>query len=244
LPGCDTLNDDEFTFDTLNRIYRDEKGKTDLQKINRDFYPRLVKYLQSLAGEQLESAGKNGPDAAGAVMARDEEKRATLRAENILDIRLKKIMDIARLEAHGVKCDASNILPEEEALRQKLLHIVRDWRESAIGSGCSPSLAMGGGESKDSAERMPTVRPAAGPASDNPIAEGNRPPAQATAQAGIAVKKSPQKQPDTIVVAVLSDVPTFAGIDSDYSLKKGDVVTLPVAIGEVLCKSKKARRIL
>ena len=46
---------------------------------------------------------------------------------------------------------------------------------------------------------------------------------------------------DHVVVHVLEDLPPFAGLDTTYSLKKEDVVTLPRTIAEILVSRGKAR---
>lgn len=57
-------------------------------------------------------------------------------------------------------------------------------------------------------------------------------------------KVSESEQKAHAVVYILEDIPSFAGIDQNYSLKKEDVITLPVDIAEILCSRGKARRII
>lgn len=56
-------------------------------------------------------------------------------------------------------------------------------------------------------------------------------------------KVSRAKKGDAYVLEILEDIPTFAGIDTNYALRKDDVATLPKEMAEVLIKSGKARRI-
>ena len=51
----------------------------------------------------------------------------------------------------------------------------------------------------------------------------------------------PPAPKDLVVVHVLEDIPSFAGIDAKYTLKKEDVVTLPRAIAKVLIDRGKVR---
>ena len=54
-------------------------------------------------------------------------------------------------------------------------------------------------------------------------------------------KIAPPAPKDLVVVHVLEDIPSFAGIDAKYTLKKEDVVTLPRAIAKVLIDRGKVR---
>jgi DNA replication initiation complex subunit (GINS family) len=216
---------EEFDFEKLNRAYRDEKGKAELQKIDRDFYAQLSKYLQRLSAQKSESEKKNGAEAAGTVMLRDEHRRATQRAESLVDLRLKKIMDIARLDVHGVKSDTKNAIPDESAVMGRLASVLREWCAGALGDGLGDA-------------RIDEVA----------VPEEKRTPDKIDAKEGgiPAVRESvpvPMRE-ERVVVAVLADIPPFAGLDRNYELKRGDVATLPANIGEILCKSKKVRKIL
>ena len=180
---------------------------------------RFLEKHQRLREDGAEGIGacksekKNGPDAPGTNLLRDEYKRAMQRARNIIEIRLKKITDIARLDASGGKTDTKNILPEEIAVKDKLISVLQDWMKSALMEECVDS------------EKTPP--------------EKERVPVQD------AVKSDPApKLTDKMVVAVIADIPPFAGKDRNYALKKGDVVTIPANIGQVLCRSNKVRRIL
>jgi len=204
-----------LNFEELNRIYREEKKVQELTKLEKDFYESLSKYLSKLASDRDGSEKTNGPDAPATVMLRDELKQATRRAKDITDTRLKKLIDIARIEIYGGKTDTKNMLPKEAEIKNRLVGELRDWLRAVI----SEDIA----QPKNDAQVQAQVTPAS---LEKPIAEPAR------------------KQADVMVVAVLADIPSFAGPDRNYSLKKGDVVTLPANIGQILCKSKKARQIM
>lgn len=237
--------DEPLDFDKLNGIYREEKAKRELQKLDADFYASLSRYLSQLAIEKQESESKNGQDAAGTIMLRDEYRKAVQWAEGILDMRLRKLMDMARLEVHGAKTDQKNMLKEEGQVKEKLVEIIRGWCTTALGFDyvglkASPDHPTATKASDaysliktDSAARQQTIQVV------TPIEK------QVIAQ-DTSRNESPisEKKFERMVVAVLVDLPPFAGIERNYLLRKGDVVSLSPDIGEVLLKSNKVRRLL
>jgi hypothetical protein len=46
---------------------------------------------------------------------------------------------------------------------------------------------------------------------------------------------------DLVLVRVLEDIPTFAGVDKDYKLKKEDIISLPKGIADTLLSHGKIR---
>lgn len=254
------MPEEPLTFEALNEIYRREKGKQELQKLEPDFYERLAEYLQSAKKKEEESHKKHGPNSAGSLMMRDEYRKASQRADAIIETRMRKVMEMARLCVHGAEGDTKNMQKREAVLMNDLILIFSDWREGASTGRSQPFgkiMRMECGADAPGAESSALCQPvpsAASLASAVPAA----PEAQQNQAAHARDTQGPpapgagkhQHRPEaackeaTVVVTVLADVPPFAGIDHTYTLKKGDVVSLPAPIAEVLCRSRKARRIL
>jgi len=69
------------------------------------------------------------------------------------------------------------------------------------------------------------------------------PPPQAKPASPAAAPTPPRALADVAVIRVLQDVPPFAGLAGTYHLHRGDVLTLPRSLADVLCARGKAQEI-
>jgi len=66
-------------------------------------------------------------------------------------------------------------------------------------------------------------------------------PTDGTCEKRDASKKASESADDLVLVRVLEDVPTFAGVDKDYKLRKEDVVSIPKNIANTLLSHGKIK---
>ena len=101
-----------------------------LAKLPPDFYPSTVAYLAELRrtfeGELRENPGGRKGD-----VARQTHQRASQVGRDIYEARMTKLLSAAFQASAGGAKDVGNILPEERALFDGLVKLLRDHRTQA-----------------------------------------------------------------------------------------------------------------
>ncbi len=224
--------EEEVNFERVTKIYREEGGKKTLVALEEDFYDKLAAYVKRLeenAGREAQ-ANANAPKA---LMLQDELRKVLKRRDQIFTYRERKLALLASNKASGAEIELLSLPRQDRALFEGMVALlVRTRTDAFSGSpfGSEPGPAAAAGE---------PAEPASTPAA----------PAEKRATAGMKVlsseeTKKPKVAPslkDHVLVHVLEDLPPFAGLDTTYSLKKEDVVTLPKTIAEILVSRGKAR---
>ncbi len=220
--------EEEVNFERVTKVYREEGGKKTLAALEEDFYDKLAAYVKRLETDANREAQAN-PNAPKALMLQDELRKVLKRREQIFTYRERKLALLASSKASGAEIEMLSLPRQDRALFDAMVALLVRTRADAFGGspfGSEPGPA-------------PAEATAAPPA----------PAAEKKAPAGMKVLSSeetrkPKVAPtlkDHVIVHVLEDLPPFAGLDTTYSLKKEDVVTLPKTIAEILVSRGKAR---
>lgn len=221
--------DEPFTYDAINKAYREEKKTKGLAPLERNFYSCLAAYMKKISLDMERCRQTDGPDSFAYMSLKEERQRAQKRINDFLDIRIEKISNSARIEVQGAASDDKNILPEELEFKKKIVALYKDMWKLTIETesrGTPTQFPNAAEQSKCSGVRVPESPHIAS------SSEGTNAPVDAK-QKTIPV--------ETELVAILADIPTFSGIDRNYTLKTGDVAMIPANIARLLVNSKKAR---
>ena len=220
--------EEEVNFERVTKVYREEGGKKTLVALEQDFYDKLAVYVRRLEEGANREAQAN-PNSPKALMLQDELRKVLKRRDQIFTYRERKLALLASSKASGAEIEVMTLPHQDRALFDAMVSLLVKTRADAFGGspfGSEPGPANAAPE------------PAASPAT--PEKKG---PAGMKVLSSEETKK-PKVAPslkDHVVVHVLEDLPPFAGLDTTYSLKKEDVVTLPKTIAEILVNRGKAR---
>lgn len=220
--------EEEVNFERVTKVYREEGGKKTLVALEQDFYDKLASYVKRLE-EGANKEAQASPNSPKALMLQDELRKVLKRREQIFTYRERKIALLASNKASGAEIELMTLPHQDRALFDGMVSLLLKMRADAFGG--SP---FGSEPGPTDAAAAPAVAPAT---------------PERKAAAGMKVLSSeetrkPKVAPslkDHVVVHVLEDLPPFAGLDTTYSLRKEDVVTLPKTIAEILVNRGKAR---
>ncbi len=220
--------EEEVNFERVTKVYREEGGKKTLAALEEDFYDKLAAYVKRLEADASREAQAN-PNAAKALMLQDELRKVLKRREQIFTYRERKLALLASSKASGAEIEMLSLPRQDRALFDALVGLLVRTRADAFGG--SPFGSEPGPSPPETAAAAPAPAPE------------KKPPAGMKVLSSEETRK-PKVAPtlkDHVVVHVLEDLPPFAGLDTTYSLKKEDVVTLPKTIAEILVSRGKAR---
>lgn len=205
----------EIGFAEISEVYRNERNSKSLTKVRPDFYEKAKDYLESLEKDYSELGSK--PSSAQAMMLQDEIKKVKKRLGQIYDHRERKISLAALSGACGGEAP-KHMTKLEKHLYSNLVDVLRHYRESKSCEDAPPAAT------ELAAEEIEVV--------PRPDVAG-----MLTGEVG------EMKADESLVLRVLKDVPSFAGADRVYNLKKADIVTLPATFADVLV-SRGAAKVL
>lgn len=222
--------EEEVNFERVTKVYREEGGKKTLAALEEDFYDKLATYVKRLEADANREAQAN-PNAPKALMLQDELRKVRKRREQIFTYRERKLALLASSKASGAEIETISLPRQDRALFDAMVALLVRTRADAFGG--SPFGSEAAADAVPAAASQPS-----------PVVASEK-----KASAGMKIlsseeTKKPKVAPslkDHVVVHVLEDLPPFAGLDTTYSLKKEDVVTLPKTIAEILVSRGKAR---
>ncbi len=221
--------EEEVNFERVTKVYREESGKKTLVALEQDFYDKLAEYVKRLEEGASKEAQAN-PNSPKALMLQDELRKVLKRRDQIFTYRERKLALLASGRASGAEIEVMTLPHQDRVLFDAMVALLVQTRAEAFGG--SPF-----GREPDA--QRPATEPTAGPST---------PPDRKVTSGMKVVSSEETKKPkiapslkDHVVVHVLEDLPPFAGLDTTYSLKKEDVVTLPKTIAEILVSRGKAR---
>ncbi|HYM39556.1 MAG TPA: hypothetical protein VEY12_05360 [Thermoplasmata archaeon] len=220
--------EEEVNFERVTKVYREEGGKKTLVGLEQDFYDKLAAYVKRLE-ENANKEALASPNSPKALMLQDELRKVHKRREQIFTYRERKLALLASSKASGAEIEVLTLPHQDRELFDAMVSLLVKTRADAFGGspfGTEPGPVETEGDASAAASAAPPKKPA-----------------------GMKVlsseeTKKPKVAPslkDHVLVHVLEDLPPFAGLDTTYSLKKEDVVTLPKTIAEILVNRGKAR---
>ena len=221
--------EEEVNFERVTKVYREEGGKKTLVSLEEDFYDKLAAYVKRLEEGANREAQAN-PNAPKALMLQDELRKVLKRRDQIFTYRERKLALLASSKASGAELEVMTLPRQDRALFDAMVALLVHTRADAFG-GSPFGSEPGPSETEGARETVASATPEKKAASGMKVISSEE-------------TKKPKVAPslkDHVIVHVLEDLPPFAGLDTTYTLKKEDVVTLPKTIAEILVNRGKAR---
>lgn len=225
-------DDSAFSYETLSKQDASERKQPRLGVLEPTFWQKLGEYLRGLE-QNLRKEAERNPTSRKIALIQDELRNATRKSESLWEMREKKItlqaLKNSRLEnppppENALKTEQALYFDLCSAFRKHLPTVVHDLEKPSEAPPLPPLMA------RPTSAASPTSAPAAAPAA--PI---SAPPVAAAVTA--SAPSAPKPSDDQITVRALVDVPPFVGLDGKtYRLKKGDTLTLPKKMVDMLAK--------
>ncbi len=223
---------EEMGFKFIQQVQQRESRGQNLTKLPADFFDMLAQHIEHLRKLARDEVAKDPMSTTATLL--QNELRSTLRlAQDIVSLRLRKMANRAVDSLEGGKVDLRSLTPGERDVYAEMARIVATARDRMTPpSGGAP----GGTKSPGPAAPPPPTEP--------PHTEDS---AEASADGPHDAPSAPTPEdPGELkaLVHVLEDVPSFAGEGGrTYSLKRGDLVTLPEKLADVLVDKGMAERV-
>jgi DNA replication factor GINS len=207
----------DMTYEDIMGLFRQENKSSQLTKVDPALYDKMSAYIKTLRKESEREIAMN-PMSQASMMLNDQLKKAIDKSKRVYELRQRKIALLALRKVAGDNPDTGNLTPDELVLFSSLTSVI--------------------GAHKDSNADFEEL----GPRFTQPRDVTELPEALATkACEDKKLEGTGDKTRDELVlVRVLEDLPTFAGVDKDYKLKKEDIISLPRGIANTLVSHGKA----
>jgi len=207
----------DMTYEDIMGLFRQENKSPQLTKVDPALYEKMGSYIKSLRKEHEKETVLN-PSSQTRLMLSDQLKKAIDKAQRVYELRQRKIALLALRKVAGDNPDTTNLTPDELVLFTNLTSVLGAHKDSkADFEELGPRFT----QPKD-VEVLPDA-PSSEACEHKPAEEG------------------PGKPEELVLVRVLEDVPTFAGVDKEYRLKKEDIVSLPGSIAKTLLSHGKVK---
>jgi len=209
----------DMNYEDIMTLFRQENRSPQLTKVDPALYDRISAYIKSIRKESEREIGMN-PSSHASMMLNDQLKKAIDKAKRVYELRTRKISLVALRKVSGDNPDTTNLTPDELVLFSSLTSVLAAHKDSnadfeILGPRTTRQEEMV--EMSALKKEEPKVR-----------AKAEEPPLGNDA--------------DGLVMArVLEDVPTFAGVDRDYKLRKEDVVSIPRSVADTLLSHGKIK---
>ncbi len=209
----------DMNYEDIMTLFRQENRSPQLTKVDPALYDRISAYIKSIRKESEREIGMN-PSSHASMMLNDQLKKAIDKAKRVYELRTRKISLIALRKVSGDNPDTANLTPDELVLFSSLTSVLAAHKDSnADFEILGPRTTR-----QEEMVEVPTMRK-------------EEPKVKAKAE-----EAPPENDSDGLVMArVLEDVPTFAGVDRDYKLRKEDVVSIPKSVADTLLSHGKIK---
>ena len=220
---------EEMGFKFIQQVQQRESRSHNLTKLPADFFDTLAQHIERLRQLAREEAAKD-PMSTTATLLQNELKNTLRLAQDIVSLRLRKMANRAVDSLEGGKVDLRSLTPSEKDVYTDLARILATAHQDMTPGRDGPSRVA--------ARPSPPVAPPA--PEPGPLASTDEEPRETTAPLDVDGGGEEGKA----LVHVLEDVPSFAGEGGrTYSLRRGDLVTLPDRLAEVLVGRGMAERV-
>jgi DNA replication factor GINS len=218
------MDGEPFSFESLSKQESMERKQPRLTRLEPEFWEHLGRYLQTLSGNLRAEAARN-PTSRKIALLQDELRNATRKSESLWEAREKKITLHALKNSRTENAPPpENSLKAEQELFEELLRAFRRSIPEVVRVLEKPGVFVA------APPPVPVPAPGHAPAPSAPAAPAAPAPASMPAP-------SPKSPDESVTVRALVDVPPFVGLDGKtYRLKKGDVLTLPRRMVDLLSK--------
>lgn len=208
-----------MTYEDIMGLFRRENGSSQLAKVDPALYDKMGAYIKALRKESERELAMN-PMSQASMMLNDQLKKAIERSKRVYELRQRKIALMANRKVAGDNPDTGNLTPDEIVLFTNLTSVLGAHKDAhADFDELGPRFT----QPKDVVE-LPAAPP-------KDVCEKKD------------EKLGEHAGDELVMIRVLEDVPTFAGVDRDYKLRKEDVVSLPKTIAQTLISHGKAKAI-
>ena len=209
----------DMSYEDIMGLFRQENKSSQLTKVDPALYDKISAYIKTIRKESERELAMN-PMSQASMMLNDQLKKAIDKAKRVYELRQRKISLLALRKVAGDNPDTSNLTPDELVLFSNLTSVL--------------------GAHKDSNADFEELGPRFTQPRD--VAVLPEAPSQKTCESKHEHGKGEDMVSDDLVlVRVLEDVPTFAGVDKDYKLRKEDIVSIPKNIANTLLSHGKVK---
>ena len=209
----------DMSYEDIMGLFRLENKSSQLTKVDANFYDRMGSYIKRLRKESEKEIALN-PMSQASLMLNDQLKKAIDKAKRVYELRQRKISLLALRKVAGDNPDTTSLTPDELVLFSNLTSVLGAHKDSnADFEELGPRFT----QPKD-VEVLPEA----------PAAKACEPKKEPAGQ-------SQGTSEDLVLVRVLEDIPTFAGVEKDYKLRKEDIVSIPKAIADTLLSHGKVK---
>lgn len=226
-------DDEEFSFETIAKVYREERKSTTLTKLPNNFYRNLMDYIERLHQGYL-SARKDDPTSPKTVMLEDEYFRSQKRAHQIYEYRERKVTTLALSAVNGGNPKTSSLTNEEKTAFKDIVETLTNNRGFILSvnerDACEPASFL-------APEKDGTPSEVEGETGEHDASFFE----EKSENIGSAEMPSKKLADENQVILIMEDIPSFETEDRSFNLKKDDVITLPTKYASVLCRNEKAR---
>jgi len=205
----------EIGYEDIMGLFRQENKSSQLNKVDPALYDKMAAYIKALRKESEREIAMN-PMSQASMMLNDQLKKAIDKAKRFYELRQRKISLLALRNVAGDKPDTGNLTGDEIVLFSNLVSVL--------------------GAHKDSKADFEEL----GPRFTTPKDVSELPPAPPKEACEVKKETPGETEEELVLVRVLEDVPTFAGVDNEYKLRKEDIISLPRAIAGTLVSHGKA----
>ena len=207
---------EDMSFEEIMGLFRQEYKSPQLAKVDPALYGKIGNYIKTLRKESEREIAMN-PVSQASMMLNDQLKKAIDKAKRVYELRQRKIALLALRKVAGDNPDIANLTPDELVLFSSLTSVIGAHKDSkADFEELGPRFT----QPKD-VEVLPEVP---SEKACEPKQDGSR-----------------EARQELVLVRVLEDVPTFAGVDKDYKLRKEDIISLPSSIAKTLVSHGKIK---
>ena len=208
----------DMIYEDIMGLFRQEAKSSQLTKVDHALYSKMLAYIKNLRKESEREVAMS-PTSQASMMLNDQLKKAIEKSKRVYELRQRKISLLALRKVAGDNPDTGNLTPDELVLLSSMTSVL--------------------GAHKDSNADFEEIGPKYTPPTD--VVELPAVPSKSACEAGRSETGEETPADELLLVRVLEDVPTFAGVDRDYKLRKEDIVSLPSGIVKTLESHGKVR---
>jgi DNA replication initiation complex subunit (GINS family) len=208
----------DMGYEEIMALFRQEYRSPQLTKVDPSLYDKMGLYIRSLRKESEKELAVN-PSSQASMMVNDQLKKATEKVKRAYELRQRKIALLSLRKVAGDNPDTAHLTPDELVLYSSLVSVLGAHRDNnADFDGTGPRFS-----NPEDIVDLPDA-----------------PSSRACKEAEPLETEYTEKE-GLVLARVLEDVPTFAGVDRDYTLKKEDIVSLPKKVADTLESHGKIR---
>ena len=213
------MDDEEITYKTLRKIQQAEKNSPQITQINKEFYHDVSVFLN-----QLEKRLVDEKKPQKQMLLAEESQNIEKIIRNIYEHREKKIMLAAISKARGGNPGIKHLLAEEKMFFDELYRNIVLFRKKIFTDESELSE-----NKKEESKSFPS----------KPTSEST------TKKQDTTIQPEEKKEIDPAnthpILRIRENIPSFVGTNNqNYTLYKGDIVSLPEDMAKMLLNKKVA----